>query len=316
VSDRLHSEVTTLGSVSPARVWDALRQRGIWLDLGAATVRLRSDCESLVKPLCLAYRHFPFSSQPQWADLHADLWRVRGPRRWFRPQVSFHCDGGSPFEPFPADTAFPLFEWGVNWLIGRRLNHLLLFHAGVVERHGRALVLPATPGSGKSTLTAALSLRGWRMLSDEFGVLDMASGLLLPMLKPTALKNESIPVIRSFEPDAPIGPAFPKTRKGTVAHLAPSAHAVQGVQRGAGVGAVVLPKWVAGSPTRMEPLQPHVAFSALAFNAFNYTVAGRDGFQATADIAANVPAWQLVYSDLDDALRTLDERWTEEGRLT
>ncbi|MBK9234594.1 MAG: hypothetical protein IPO19_00450 [Rhodoferax sp.] len=35
-----------------------------------------------------------------------------------------------------------------------------------------SLVMPAIPGSGKSTLTAGLSLSGWRLLSDEFGALD------------------------------------------------------------------------------------------------------------------------------------------------
>jgi predicted ATPase len=33
----------------------------------------------------------------------------------------------------------------------------------VVERDGHALILPAMPGSGKSTLTAALVQRGWRL---------------------------------------------------------------------------------------------------------------------------------------------------------
>ncbi|MBK9234595.1 MAG: hypothetical protein IPO19_00455 [Rhodoferax sp.] len=40
------------------------------------------------------------------------------------------------------------------------------------------------------------------------------------MLKPIALKNQSIEVIQRFAPHAHMGPEFPKTRKGTVAHLA------------------------------------------------------------------------------------------------
>ena len=50
------------------------------------------------------------------------------------------------------------------------MNDLLLLHAGV-ERDGLALICPPS-WSGKSTLTAALSLRGWRLLSDEFGAFD------------------------------------------------------------------------------------------------------------------------------------------------
>jgi HprK-related kinase A len=223
----------------------------------------------------------------------------------------FRCDGRQPFEPFPADSPLPLFEWGCNALIGRRLNDLLLLHAGVVERDGLALLLPALPGSGKSTLTAALSQRGWRLLSDEFGAFDSESGTFRAVLKPIALKNQSIGVIRRFAPQAAFGPEFPKTRRGTVAHLAPPHDAVARRHEHARPGAVVLPKWIAGSPTRFEPLTENVVFPALAFNAFNYGLLGAVGFQSVVRLVRQCPAWQLVYSDLDDALATIEAAWPQ-----
>ena len=99
------------------------------------------------------------------------------------------------WSPFPLDTPLPLLEWGTNYVIATRLFCYLLLHAGVVERGGRAIVMPALPGSGKSTLTAALTLRGFRLLSDEFGVVRLGDARLLRMLRPLALKNESIDVI-------------------------------------------------------------------------------------------------------------------------
>ncbi len=259
------------------------------------------------------YRHFPFrtplKAAGDWADLHVDIRRPRGARRWLRPQVVFRCDGVTPFDPFPADTALPLLEWGANWLIGRRCNEHLLFHAGVVERDGHALLMPALPGSGKSTLTAALSQRGWRLLSDEFGAYDWRQGLFVPALKPVALKNQSIEVLRDFAPAAEFGPSFPKTRKGTVAHLAPSWAAVQAVHTPARPGAIVLPRWQAGQATSLQPVLPAMAFSSLAFNAFNYTVCAAEGFDAAVSLINRVPAWQLIYSDLDDALATLAAEW-------
>jgi HprK-related kinase A len=255
------------------------------------------------------YRHFPFHPGPGWADLHVDIDRARGLRRWLRPQVVFRCDGQHPFDPFPADSPLPLVEWGANWLIGQRCNDHLLFHAGVVERDGHALILPALPGSGKSTLSAALSLRGWRLLSDEFGALDPANDRLRAVLKPVALKNESIEVIRRWAPDAPIGPLFPKTRKGTVAHLAASPDAVARRHEPALPGAVVLPRWQAGAATQWRRLAPEEVFRALAFNAFNYAVLAEDGFRAAVRIARRCPAWQLVYSELDQAAELLAGEW-------
>ncbi len=144
-------------------------------------------------------------------------------RGYVRPQCELLCDGVRELEPFPLDTPLPLLEWGTNYALATRLFCYLLLHAGVVERGGRAIVMPAMPGSGKSTLTAALTLRGFRLLSDEFGVVRLSDARLLRMLRPLALKNESIDVIQRFEPTAVIGPRFPKTHKGTVAHLAPLA---------------------------------------------------------------------------------------------
>jgi hypothetical protein len=301
----------TLAEVHQPELQRALAGRGLWIDLGAATVQTQSDSVDFAAQLQSVYGQFPFEDQGIWADLHVRIRRPRGVRRWLRPQIRFQCDGQRPFEPFPADSPLPLFEWGCNWLIGRRLNDLLLLHAGAVEKSGLALLLPALPGSGKSTLTAALSQRGWRLLSDEFGAFDPESGAFRALLKPIALKNQSIDVIRRFAPEAVFGPEFPKTRKGTVAHLAPPREAVVRRYECARPGAVILPKWVANSPTRFETLAENVVFAALAFNAFNYSLLGALGFQAVLRLVRQCPAWQLVYSDLDEALATIEAVWPE-----
>lgn len=301
----------TLQHTPLSRIRSALAGPGLWFDYGAATVRVRSDSAVLAAQLQAVYHAFPFDDDGRWADLHIQIVRPKSLRRWLAPQVVFRCDGRQPFEPFPADSPLPLLEWGGNWLIGQRLHDLLLLHAGAVERDGLALVLPALPGSGKSTLTAALSLSGWRLLSDEFGAYDPARGAFCPMLKPVALKNASLDVIGRFSPGARIGPRFPKTRKGTVAHLGAQAAAVGRRHEVASPGAVILPRWVQGSPTRLEPLPEDRLFTALAFNAFNYTTLGAVGFDAVIGLVRRCPAWTLVYSDLGSALAAIDGIWPE-----
>jgi HprK-related kinase A len=274
-------------------------------------MHVRSDSAALAAQLRAVYAAFAFNTLGSWADLHVQVLRPRNVRRWIAPHVLFRCDGRRPFEPFPADSPLPLLEWGGNWLIGQRLNDLLLLHAGVVERNGLALLMPALPGSGKSTLTAALSLSGWRLLSDEFGAFDPALGAFRAMLKPIALKNASIGIIKAFAGHARLGPEFPKTRKGTVAHLGADALAVARRREPAAPGAVILPKWSAGSPTKLEALSSDRLFSALAFNAFNYTTLGAVGFDAVIHLVRRCPAWTLIYSDLADALAAIDAVWPQ-----
>lgn len=301
----------TLATTSPDAVAQALRTTGLCFDLGAVSYRVRSDNEWLPEQLVRVYGQYPLSERLPWVDIDVQLKRARGLRRWIRGQVHLWCDGSKPFDPFPEGAAFPLLEWGVNYVIGTRMNHLLLLHAAVVERDGYALLLPATPGSGKSTLAAALSLRGWRLMSDEFGAYDPEERAMKAILKPIGLKNESISVIRDFDPGACIGPSFMKTRKGTVAHLAAKSDDVSRRDVCAPPRMVVLPRWRAGAATSLTPIDAEQVFGAVAFNAFNYEVLGEAGFRAAIDVTRACSGWQLEYSDLEEALEVIGSAFAQ-----
>jgi HprK-related kinase A len=179
----------------------------------------------------------------------------QGPRRWLYPQVNFHHDGQAPFKPLPADQAFALLEWGMNWCIATRAHHYLLLHAAVLERHGKAVILPGEPGAGKSTLTAALMLSGWRLLSDEMTMVDRDDGLIVPLARPVSLKNRSIEIIRAFDREAVFGDVAHDTHKGTVSHLRPSADSVQRMGEKARAAHIVFPRWEAGARPTCAPRQ-------------------------------------------------------------
>lgn len=295
----------------PAELAHTLGCSNLFMDYGACVVRLHGANPGFVHALQTVYGNFPFCDDKDFADFHVRLLPGRGVRRVLRPVVRFSIDGVEPFEPFPADSALPLYEWGVNWCFGQRFNQYVLLHAGTLADQGRAIVMPAVPGSGKSTLTAAMMLSGFRLLSDEFGVLDPHTACLRPMLKPVALKNKSIEVIREFSSSAVIGPVFPKTRKGDVAHLAPDLTSVLARHESARPALVVFPQYRDGASLELTQLAPEHAFARLAFNSFNYALLGPVGFHAVADLVEACPAYALRYSRLDEAIsciRTLLEQ--------
>lgn len=279
-----------------------LRSRGLLLDLGLIRARVHTPLPHLAEAVQCVYGTFPFEAADNFCDLTATLLPASGTRRWLRPQIQFYLEGDTPFEAFPAQTHLPMLEWGLNWGIAQRFTHVLLLHAGVVERDGRAVILPALPGSGKSTLTAGLTQRGYRLLSDEFGAVDGATAELLPVVRPVALKNESIAVMRSFAPEAVIGPSFEKTRKGTVAHLAPDAQSVDGRHRKARARLIVFPQFEAGADTQLEEMPKARAFAKLAFNAFNYELRGPRAFEAVAALIDACDCYRLSYSNMDEAI--------------
>ena len=248
------------------------------------------------------YGGFPLATEERFADFHVTVTSPPGLRRWVRPQVQFAHDGYIPFKPLPVDHAYALLEWGLNWCISSHCHQYLTIHAGAIERHGYAAILPAPPGSGKSTLTAALVHRGWRLLSDELALVSRRDGLLAPVARPVNLKNESIDIIRAFEPAAFIGTPAKETSKGTVAHMRAPEDSVRRVNKPAAPAWVILPKYEAGSSPRLTPMPKGDAFMQLAESAFNYSALGEEGFRVLANVIDQCGCYRFTYSNLDEAV--------------
>lgn len=303
-----------IGDLDQNAVEHELRGTGLAIDFGLARVRVRGDVPGFGAALRVLYAHFPVEPPAGFFEVSASLVRARGLRRHLRPQVDFVVDGERPFEPFPADTHVPLFEWGVNFCLAQRCNHHLLLHAGAVERDGAGILLPALPGHGKSTLTAALAARGFRLLSDEFGVLRLSDGAMLPAPRPIALKNESIELIRRFSGDAVLGPAFPKTRKGTVAHLAPPAEGVARRREPVHPRLIVFPRFSRGESLQVEPMARSRAFARLSTNSFNYELLGPAAFEAVGRLVQQCDCYSLVYDDLESAVGAIGKVLADQAR--
>jgi HprK-related kinase A len=299
-----------IGELGAPELRERLARAGLGLDFGVVRARVHSDVPPLAETLRTVYSAFPVTEAEGFFDVTTRLARPPGIRRYLGPQVSFWLDGEEPFEPFPADTHLPLLEWGMNWAIANRCNRHLLLHAGVVERDGLAVLLPALPGSGKSTLTAALANRGFRLLSDEFGVVRLSDAALLPLVRPTALKNESIEVMRRFAPNALLGPLFPKTRKGTVAHLAPRAESVAKRNDPARAALILFPNFTRGAEIALEPIPKSRAFLKLSTNSFNYELLGPEAFDAVTKLVSACECWRLRFGDLGQAIEKIAELLT------
>jgi HprK-related kinase A len=252
------------------------------------------------------YGDYPLE-EGRFADFDVTVVPPRNLRRWVRRQALFLVDGKPYFEPYPAALTMPLLEWGLNWCIGGLCHDHLLVHAAVLERGGRAVIMPARPGVGKSTLCAALAHRGWRLLSDEMALLRPGDGVLDPIPRPIGLKNESIDVIRAFVPEARFGPLWPGTVKGTIGHVRPPRDAIDRDTETALPGWVVFPAYRAGAPTRFEPHGTAEAFLRIADNAFNYQLLGETGFETLARVVDSCACYEFEYGDLDDAVRAFAE---------
>jgi len=299
--------MVTLASLTPAAMAARLQGEGLRLRTGPFGFCLHSRIPAVAEGLLRLYDHMPLLGPEELADFTVSVLPGRGVRRWVRPQACFEFDGQRVFEPLPEGHAYALLEWAMNWCISAHAHQYLIVHAAVLERGGMALVMPAPPGSGKSTLCAALALSGWRLLSDELALLDLSNGLVWPLCRPISLKNRSIDIVRALSHVPVFSRVVEGTTKGSVAHMRVSDAAVAQMDLPARPGWVVFPRYAEGAPTRLTSRARAGTVIELSRNCFNIGVLGQPGFHALVDWVAASGCYDFRYSRLTEALECFDQ---------
>lgn len=295
-----------LGSVPYRQFQLKARSDGVRLITGPFITRLQTGLPEVTENIARLYSAHHVDMDDGFADFHLKLIQPNSIRRWYRPQVNFSFDGLTPFKPLPLQQAYAIFEWGLNWCISNYANTFLAIHSAVVEKNGRAIILPGIPGAGKSTLCAALTLSGWRLFSDEMALIEPATGQLVSNPRPISLKNESIQIIRNFSSEAIFGRTISDTTKGTVAHLKPPATSVLRSAEKATPSLIIFPSFRKDAKTSLTPVTRSRAFMTLCDNAFNYSVLGKSGFDRVKSLIDNCECYQFEYSNLTQAIELFD----------
>jgi HprK-related kinase A len=296
----------TVGQVPFEKFTALLSGQGLRVSMGPFNIRIKTTSVTLAGHLHSLYADYKLADD-EIAEFHVQIVPARPVKKPFSPYIRFLVDRHSPYSLFPAEQALAILEWGINLAIAVRVNHLLILHSAVVERNGRVILFPAWPGSGKTTLCTVLVHRGYRLFSDEFGLMDPQQKFFSPIPRLMPLKNESIRVIRDYLPEAILGHEIPNTQKGTVVHVRPPKESIMRSEETAQAKWIIFPKWVAGSSLSLESLPDSEAFLLLASNSFNYEVLGEAGFHAVAHLVRTCSCYKLVYSDFDDVISAMND---------
>ena len=279
---------------------------GVQISIGPFLVRLRSPLAEVDGHLKRLYADFPMRVSDGAGHFDIAILPGRGGRRWIRRQSSVIVNGVRPFLPLPHHLAGPSLEWALNWSIGSNAHLWIAVHAAVVERSGRTLILPGSSGSGKSTLCAALTGVGWRLFSDEFALIDVDTGQVVPLPRPISLKNAAIEIIRRRQPHAVFGLQARDMEGAQFVHMRPLPDSVARANQRAHPAWLILPRFVAGHPTTLEPLPKARALMHLTDQSFNYNYMGSSGYRCLAELVRQVDCYRLEYGDLDDVLGVLE----------
>ena len=148
-------------------------------------------------------------------------------------------------------------------------------HAGVVERNGRALVLPGKSFAGKTTLVRALLEAGATYYSDDAAVLD-ENGLVHPYPRRLAVREGATWVRRRYK----AGSFGAKVGRGAVP-----------------IGAVVLSQFQDGAVWRPRQLSPGQAVLELLLNTVPARAQPDRALNVLSRIVEKTPVYQSLRPD-------------------
>ena len=279
------------------------------LQIGPVAFRLGSAWPAPLAALARLYEAYP-SPEDEVCDFTVRLEPEKPWRRWIRPSVAIAGDYILP-DAAPMALAHGLLaaEMGMNLQMALGQKRYLLLHASSVEKDGRALVMTGESGAGKSTLAALLGERGWRLMGDEFALLDLADGTLWPFPRAISLKNGAIEVMEREVAADRFGPVLADTPKGTIRHLRPNDAAIARMGESAAPAMILFPRF--GAAAAVRAVGEAEIFMRLTQSSTNYVSLGQAGFDALTDLVAHCPAAAIDYPDTDSAIALVETLWKD-----
>jgi hypothetical protein len=183
----------------------------------------------------------------------------------------------------------------------QKQNHILQLHAGAVVAKGRLVLLPAKPGSGKTSLTARLIALGCAYFSDEVVLLERGSGRIRPVPMSLCVKRGGVALLEKYFPGLRELPEHDRQDNIKVRYLPPPSASMVPEDRTAFASMVVFPRYVEGAPVRLRPLSTVAAFGRMMDECV--AIPKRLALQDAAVLVGfmeGLRAYELTGGDLDE----------------
>lgn len=277
------------------------------LQTGPVRFRIGSEWAAPITALRQLYARYP-APDDNVPHFTVRLESVSCWRRLIRPSVRIAGDFMLPeAAPLPLAHGLLAAEMAMNLQVALGERRFLLIHAASVEKDGRALILSGESGSGKSTLAALLAERGWRFMGDEFALIDLATGAVVPFPRPTSLKNAAIDVLEAEVAADRFGPRLKDTPKGDIRHLVPQSSALDRMQDRAPPALLLFPQY--GDTSAIRGMGQSEVFVRLTQASTNYVALGEAGHAALIRLVRGMPAHAMAYPDTASAVRQINRLW-------
>jgi HprK-related kinase A len=210
-----------------------------------------------------------------------------------RKRYEIRGDGEHRFTLWYNRSVLPHIEWTINWQIMLYLPRLYAIHAAVLEVDGAGVIFPAEPGSGKTTLSAAMVHSGWRYLSDEFALIDPDTLRLQPYPKALCVKEGSYPILDQLGLRTKRRRDYDKGRKGKVTFVRPAELSSDPIGDACPVKHIVFCHYDGRAKPSIEPISRAEAVLRLNEQSFNFHKFRAKGIGILAEVVRGAKCYEL-----------------------
>jgi hypothetical protein len=200
----------------------------------------------------------------------------------------------------------PLVKGAVWQTAVQNHDYRFYIHAGVVGTGETCILLPAAPGSGKSSLTAALTSKGFRYFSDEVALLEPRTFKVSPVPLAFCVKNTGWDVIARYYPQIHELPTHLRMDGKVVRYIPPPADRVQ--RTAASVSHIVFPRYDKDAKTELRAIPRSEALRRLMEECMGLgETLTADNVRELVDWIREIDCFSLEFCSVEQAAELLIE---------
>ena len=217
-----------------------------------------------------------------------------------------YCDGEAAGYAARLSGLGPVVK-GIMWRYSINAHRFLFYiHAGVIGARGGCVLFPAAPGSGKSSLTAAMISKGFRYFSDEVALVETTEFDIRPMPLAFCAKRSGWDVMGRYFPEILQAPTHRRVDGKDVRYVAPPANLVQ--RTPARVSHIIFPQYTADAETQLAPIPRVEALRRLMDECLALrTRLNLETVQRLLDTLSGIDCYTLTFSSLDRAAELVSD---------
>jgi hypothetical protein len=214
---------------------------------------------------------------------------------------NIYCNGKPEASATRLSSLAPLVKSALWFAAVNAHDFLLDLHAGVVGKDGRCVLLPAAAGSGKSSLTAALTHSGLGYYSDEVALVERGTFRVSPVPLAICVKSTAWDFMSRYHPELPGLPIHHRDDGKRVRYVRPVAARVQ--KEPGRVSHIFFPLYAKDEPTRLVPVARADALARLMDQCLALRLQMTpDNVEDLVNWISGIDCYALTFSSLDEAV--------------